>query len=133
MNKPFALTLIVALFPLSLAAAEGDENNSFGLLNGRAWRTYDGIGRYIYVKAFNEGQLTAGCSDGKPPRTFAMQLTYEELIEETNAFYEDPSNRAIPLSLVMKYVKLKAEGATAEQLRSVVEMYRKAAAQPSNP
>jgi hypothetical protein len=125
----FIAVLLLLGQPLAIFA--DDEVMTGRYLNGRTWQLLDVRGKLMYVTAYQEGYGMAllnwlATAKGKPTveelhrqekhYTTDGAFTTDDIIQQMNTFFSEPSNLSLPLPSAFMYVIKKFRGATIKEL-----------------
>lgn len=133
--------LMIALSLASLLCAQDFFGVRTGLnVNGRYWNGLSVDAKATYIIAATEGMTEilsfvpkdCGCAlDAAIKAVTAVSgghsTSYMELVEGTDDFYKDPTNRAVPVIKALSYVTLKIKGASSKELDDLAAKLRKEA------
>jgi hypothetical protein len=138
------ILLLTLAAPLAAQEAKAQANRqplvnaqTGGYLNGRFWLNITPMERIMWISGLCEGMKIADGIAGKDGgattrRFFTAVLTIEEIVLAVTQFYEEPTNRQIPVLSALLYVNAKANGATAGQLLELASGFRKDAAREAS-
>ena len=143
------ILLIALLIPISLIAEEQENETkftsdmfSFSAINGKGWITLDLQSRIMYLTGVEDGAflLIAEMDSVQNEKDNAraalpafMRLTTNtikgfrssDIAEEIDRFYDQASNRRIPVVDAYRYVLKKFKGAPPKELESAQSALRK--------
>jgi hypothetical protein len=131
--RTVSLLVVVVLLLLGqpLAAVADDDVMTGRYLNGRAWQLLDAGGKMVYVTAYQEGYGMAllnwlttakGKQTGeemeRQERHYMADgaFTTDDIIQQLNTFFSEPSNLSLPVPFAHMYVIRKFRGATIKEL-----------------
>lgn len=145
-----ALMTIVFVFllaPLSLIAEDEEEGNTklttdffvCSMMNGKSYIELDPQSRIMYLSGIEDGAVlliaemdsvknekqTARAALPALKRLTISGFKFSDIMEEVNRFYEQASNRRIPVVDAYRYVLKKFRGASPEELASTQSALRK--------
>lgn len=146
-NKVFSILLIVfMLVPAHLMAADKEDYTEFGTnvfvalkMNGKPWLRLDSQSRTMYLLGLVDGASlliaemdTVPNEKGNAPTAFpALErlvingFTFFDITEEIDRFYQQSSNRRIPVVDAYRHVLKKFKGASSEELAADQSSLRK--------
>ncbi len=132
---------------VSIVAVERDELSSkikildsdLSAINGVAWRTLDVQSRIMYLNGLEHGAnlVIIEMEDSQSERESVHSLIpavnritisgyrYSDIVEEVDKFYEQASNRRVPVMETYRYVASKFRGASPSELESLQSSLRK--------
>jgi hypothetical protein len=152
--KPFALIVLLALFPCS---AQTTSNRSLGQWNGRFWNSLPATSKVYWLIGFQEGfglghsfgrssvlnrafPWTADAKtldqrfktqhdgDGDVVRDidfyFASTLSLGEVVAAIDRFYAEPENLILPIVEALEVFTAKVNGATQPAIDAKLAAYR---------
>ena len=127
----FRFAAALALFLIALPSHTQTVNDSapiktIGLINGRGWMSMADASRVWYI-AGSMDALASRCGT-ETKLLFSVALSVGDLKNALNKFYEEPTNVAIPVTMAMNVVKMKADGASAEAVEKETALDRQLAA-----
>lgn len=140
------ILLISLLVPVSLIAADEEEITKFTtdvfeapMINGKGWIKLDRQSRIMYLNGVEDGaalliaemdsvQNEKGNARAAFPaceRLIISGFRFSDIMEEIDRFYEQASNRRIPVVDAYRYVLKKFRGTSPEELASAQSALRK--------
>jgi len=141
------ILLVSLLVPVSLIAADQEEEHTkfttdvFGtfMMNGKLWIKLDPHSRIMYLLGVEDGavlliaemdgvQNEKGNARAAYPayeRLTIKGFRFSDIVEEIDRFYEQASNRRIPVVDAYRYVLKKFKGASPKELASAQSALRK--------
>jgi hypothetical protein len=123
--RELLLVLFVCLFS---SFSTGQNTLTGSSMNGRGWKAL-GQCKVVFLMGFEDG-LFGGLILGVPETTgypevekiynenISKKLTRAEVISEIDKFYEEGSNSPIPVNQAVRWVTLKARGASVTELEN---------------
>lgn len=121
----FTLIVCVLIFPsVVLGLQKEDLSRTQGLVNGRWWGEQHIEGRTAYFNGHADG-IRLGGNDALFKSVVITSLTFGEMIDEVDKFYEERANIPIPVTYAMVYIAKKVKGATPSELQDYAASLRK--------
>lgn len=146
-NKALAaILLIFLLVPAPLISADQEDETEFKtgvfattMMNGKAWIRLDQQSKIMYLTGIENGvNLLIAEMDSAPneegnaraalpasKRLMIKGFRFSDITEEIDRFYEQASNRRIPVVDAYRYVLKKFKGSSPEELATVQTALRK--------
>lgn len=125
------------LIALASRAALSQSNTNPLPHDGRYWKAMSDGGRIAYLTGYadgaSEGAIESATEsdpkrlsnmDAQSKHVFPSNLTFGEIEESLNTFYQVPENRALPISIAIRVVAMKFFPVTQEQIDRFVEKMR---------
>ena len=141
------IVFVFLLAPLSLIAEDEEEGNTkfttdffvCSMMNGKSYIELDPQSRILYLCGIDDGAIlliaemdsvknekqTARAALPALNRLTIKGFRFSDIMEEVNRFYEQASNRRIPVVDAYRYVLKKFRGASPEELASTQSALRK--------
>lgn len=140
------ILLISLLVPVSLIAVDQEDKTKFttdvfeaSMMNGKPWIELDLQSRIMYLTGVENGaglligemgtvQNEKGNARAALPayeRLMIKGFRFSDIVEEIDRFYDQASNRRIPVVDAYRYVLKKFKGASPEELASAQSALRK--------
>jgi hypothetical protein len=119
--------ILGTLVTLTLFAQVPDQ--TFGMINGRYWRTVPEWFRLGYIAGFNDHYAWTGSKEAWFKATFSAG----EVQEAVDEFFKDPANSALPVPVGIAAVRMRFNGEPPEQIESYVRAGRSVAAMSDAP
>ena len=115
-----------------------DLDETAGFKNGRWWKGYrmnPETVRLGYLAGVKDGiEVTRGLNDITSDDPFRPdQMTYGEIITALDDFFREPTNADIPITMAMRYIRRKKEGANEAELRELEATLRAGSAELVKP
>jgi hypothetical protein len=101
--------------------------------DGRIWRTWTLDEKVMFVVGYGDGTVMGAWIANSPSveahsdNLIPQQLTYGEIIEAVDAFYENPLNRPISIGMALLHVSQKAHGVAANKIEADIADSRRSA------
>jgi hypothetical protein len=108
------------------SAPTGPTSTGF-LVNGRLWQHSPDAQRYAFIVGFMQALLVEKPEGG--PRYFARTLTMEELNKAISDFYVPQENLAVPVTMALEIVRMKANGDAPQDIEEQTAIARRVAVQ----
>ena len=123
--------LAVLLIFIAYGTGESQSNDGENIKDGRFWRGVTNSEKLAYLVGYNEG-LGRGLSDYAPDvkqlgielRKEWPDLTFGEIREALDHFYETPENRPFAVVIAIKTVAMKTSGMTQIQIDTFLATVR---------
>ena len=141
------ILFIFLLIPSSLVAEDEEEGNTkfrtdvfeAPMMNGKPWIKLDPQSRIMYLSGLENGaalliaemdsapneKAIAGATLPAWERLTIKGFRFSDIMEEIDRFYEQASNRRIPVVDAYRYVLKKFKGASPEELAAAQSALRK--------
>lgn len=140
-----AILLVLLLMPASLIAADQEDNTEFAtdvtvasVINGKPWIKLDQQSRIMYLNGLEDGaglliaEMDSTSNEKSSaraalPALIRLQIKgfrFSDIVEEIDHFYEQASNRRIPVVDAYRYVLKKFKGAPPEELAAAQSALR---------
>lgn len=125
---------IVVLLCCCIGTLLAQQNETAGMLNGRAWVTMSRGDRAMYIIALKDrltlqiAMLEIKAAESKSE--WAQNFTVADYVDEINKVYSERENIHIPVVLAMKFCTYKLNGQTTKdgidvQLRAMRELSKR--------
>lgn len=123
------LTVLLIFIAHDIGQAQSNGNE---LHDGRFWRSSSDSGKLGYLVGYNEG-VGRGLSNyttdvrelEKGLRREWPDLTFGEMKEAVDRFYESPDNRLLPVVIAIRVVAMTFTGVAQPQIDALVDAARK--------
>jgi hypothetical protein len=138
MTKPVLLLSFICLFTLAQAGGQqinADDLYTDGILNGRASKTLDGLGKTLFIQGVRGGiglagraAKSAGIDSDEQFRKQLMKMMggrTDDLTEQINDVYKDSANVRIPIPHALEYALRKIDGVSPRELEDHLAALRR--------
>jgi hypothetical protein len=141
----WTILLVFLLVPTTMIAADQEDETKFEtsvfithMMNGKPWIKLDQQSRIMYVSGIEDGanlliaemdsvyseKGNASASIPAVKRLMIKGFRMSDIVEEIDRFYEQASNRRIPVVDAYRYVLKKFKGASPEELAATQSALR---------
>jgi hypothetical protein len=142
----WTILLVFLLVPTTMIAADQEDETKFAtgvfttqMMNGKPWIKLDQQSRIMYIAGIEDGAALLiaemdsvssekGNTSASIPafkRLMVKGFKMSDIVEEIDRFYEQASNRRIPVVDAYRYILKKFKGASPEELAAAQSALRK--------